>query len=37
MVFDRGHTVNGEVLQVLEERKKTIDPDEKETYRFLGV
>ena len=29
--------VNGEGLQVLQERMKTIDPNEKETYRFLGV
>ena len=27
----------GEGLQVLEERMKTMDPDENETYKFLGI
>ena len=27
----------GEGLQVLEERMNTMDPDEKEAYKFLGI
>ena len=27
----------GEGFQVLEERMKTMDPDENETYKFLGI
>ena len=29
--------VKGERLQVLQERMKTMDPDQKEIYKFLGV
>ena len=29
--------VKGEGLQVLNEKKKTVDPDENEIYKFLGV
>ena len=29
--------VKGEGLQVLEERMKTMDPDENEIYKFLGI
>ena len=29
--------IKGEGLQVLEERMQTMDPDENEVYKFLGV
>ena len=29
--------VREEGLQVLEERMKTMDPDENEIYKFLGI
>ena len=29
--------VRGEGLQVLEERMKTMNPDENEIYKFLGI
>ena len=32
-----GKMVKGEGLQVLNERMKTIDHDENEIYKFLGV
>ena len=31
IVFERGKMVRGERLEILEERMKTIDPDENET------
>lgn len=37
IVFERGKMVKGEGLQVLQERMKAMDPDENESYRFLGV
>ena len=37
VVFERGKMVKGEGLQVLNERMKTIDPDENEIYKFIGV
>ena len=37
IVFERGKMVKGEGLQVLHERMKTMDPDKKEIYKFLGV
>ena len=37
IVFERGKMINGEGLPVLQERTKTIDPDDKETYKSLGV
>ena len=37
IIFEKGKMVKGEGLQVLQERMKTIDPDQKETYKFLGV
>ena len=37
VVFERGKMVKGEGLQVLNERMRTIDPDENEIYKFLGV
>ena len=37
IVFGRGKIVRGEGLPVLEERLKTMDPDENEIYEFLGV
>ena len=36
-VFERGKMVKGEGLQVLNEKIKTIDPDENEICKFLGV
>ena len=29
--------IKGEGLKVLEERMKTMDPDENEIYKFLGI
>ena len=37
IVFERGKMVRGEGLPVLKERMKTMDPDENEIYKFLGV
>ena len=37
IVFEHGKMVRGEGLKVLEERMKTIDPDENEIYKFLGL
>ena len=37
IVFKNGKMVKGEGLQVLEERMKTMDPDENEIYKFLGI
>ena len=37
IIFKNGKMARGEGLQVLEERMKTMDPDENETYRFLGI
>ena len=37
VVLERGKMVRGEGLQVLEERMKTMDPDEMEVYKFLGI
>ena len=37
IVFERGKMVRGEGLPVLEERMKTMEPDENEIYEFLGV
>ena len=36
-MFERGKMVKGEGLPVLEERMKTMDPDENEIYKFLDV
>ena len=36
-MFERGKMVRGEGLEVLEERMKTMDADEKEIYNFLGI
>ena len=36
IIFKNGKMARGEGLQVLEERMKTMDPDENETYKFLG-
>ena len=35
IIFKHGKMVKG--LQVLEERMKTMDPDENEIYKFLGI
>ena len=37
IVIERGKMVRGEGLPVLEERMKTMDPDENEIHKFLGV
>ena len=37
IVFEHGKIMRREGLQVLEERVKTIDPDENEIYKFLGI
>ena len=37
IVFERGKMVRGEGLEVLEERMKTMDPDENEIYELLGI
>ena len=37
IIFQHGKMVRGEGLQVLEERMKTMDPDENEIYKFLGT
>ena len=37
IVFERGKMVKGEGLQVLQERMKTLEPDQEEVYKFLGV
>ena len=36
-MFERGTMVRREELEVLEERIKTMDPDENEIYKFLGI
>ena len=37
IIYQNGKMVRGEGLQVLEERMKTMDPDENEIYKFLGI
>ena len=37
IVFARGKMVRGEGLQVLEECMESMDPDENEIYKFLGI
>ena len=37
IVFEQGKIVKGERLQVLQERMKTLNPDQEEMYKFLGV
>ena len=37
IVFERGKMIKGEGLQVLQGRMETIDLDDNELYRFLGV
>ena len=37
IIFERGKMIKGEGLPVLQERMKTIDPDDNETYKFLRV
>ena len=37
IVFEHEKMISGEGLPVLEERMKTMDPDESEIYKFLGV
>ena len=37
IIFKNGKMVKGEGLQVLKERMKTMDPDENEIYKFLGI
>ena len=37
IIFEHGKMVEGKGLQVLEERMKTMDPNENEIYKFLGI
>ena len=37
IIFERGKMIKGEGLEVLEERMKTMDPDEDEIYKFSGI
>ena len=37
IVFERGKMLRGEGLQMLHERMKTMDPDQNEICKFLGV
>ena len=37
IILEKGKMVKGEGLQVLQEKMKTMDPDQKEIYNFLGV
>jgi len=37
IVFERGKLVKGEGLDVLKERMKTIDPDQNDICKFLGI
>ena len=37
IIFQNGKMVRGEGLQVLEERMKTMNPDENEIYKFSGM
>ena len=37
IIFEHSKMVRGEDLQVLEKRMKTMDPDENEIYKFLGM
>ena len=37
IVFEHGNMTKGERLQVLEEKMKTLDPNENEIYKFLGA
>ena len=37
IIFERKKMVKGEGLQVLQEKIKTMDSDQKEIYKFLGV
>ena len=37
IIFEKGKMVKGERLQVLQERIKTMDPDQEEIYKFLEV
>ena len=37
IIFEHGKMVRGEGLPVLDERMETMDTDENELYKFLGV
>jgi len=37
IIFQNGKMTGGEGLQVLEERMKTMNPDENDIYKFLGI
>ena len=37
IIFKHDKMVREEVLQVLRQRMKTIDPDENKIYKFLGI
>ena len=36
-MFERGKMARGQGLEVLEERMRTMDPDENEIYKFLEI
>ena len=36
IVFKSGKMIKGEGLEVLEERMKSLDPNQNEVYKFLG-
>ena len=36
IIFEKGKLAKGEGLHVLQEKMKTMDPDQKEIYKFLG-
>ena len=37
IVFESGKMARGQGLEVLEERMRTMDTDENEIYKFLGI
>ena len=37
IIFENGKMIKGEGLQVLEERMQTMDSDDNEIYKFLGI
>ena len=37
IIFERSKMIKGEGLEVMEERMKTMDPDENGIYKFLGI
>ena len=37
IVFQRGRMMLAEGLEVLQEKMRSLDPDQNETYKFLGI